>query len=99
MGRMSIQKIADDIKALKLHPATGEEYDAGYQAARHDAWLIAQEAADDVLDVDPIEIINGFLAWSEEPDPSSKSVRHQQLCEVWAKARSFLSTPHTPTGE
>jgi hypothetical protein len=43
---VSIQKIADDIKALKLHPAASEEYDAGYQAARHDAWLIAQEAAD-----------------------------------------------------
>lgn len=43
----TIQKIADDIKALKLHPVTSEEYDAGYQAARHDAWLIAQDAAED----------------------------------------------------
>lgn len=43
---MNFQKLADQIKALKLHPATSREYDEGYQAARHDAWLITQEAAD-----------------------------------------------------
>lgn len=88
---MSIQKIADEIKALKLHPATSEEYDAGYLAARHDAWIIVQEAAENAPDIDPVEVIKGFLAWSEEPDPSSKSERQQQLCDVWAKARALTS--------
>ena len=50
---MSLQKIADEIKALKLHPATSEEYDSGYQAARHDAWLIAQDAAEDASPTTP----------------------------------------------
>lgn len=42
----SIQKIADDIQALKLHPAPQGEYNAGYHDARYDAYLIAQESAD-----------------------------------------------------
>lgn len=46
---MSQQKIADAIKALSIHPDATDEYSAGYQAARHDAWLIAQEAADEEL--------------------------------------------------
>ncbi|MEJ1172642.1 hypothetical protein WA845_00210 [Agrobacterium sp. CMT1] len=48
---MSIQKIADDIKALTIQPVASDEYSAGYQAARHDAWLIAQEVADEELPV------------------------------------------------
>lgn len=48
-----IQKIADDIKALTIHPVATEEYSAGYQAARHDAWLIAQDAAEDASPTTP----------------------------------------------
>ncbi|MBP2508152.1 hypothetical protein J2855_001787 [Agrobacterium tumefaciens] len=87
---MNLQKIADDIQALKLHPAPHGEYNVGYHDARHDAWLIVQEAAENAPDIDPIEVIKGFLAWSEEPDPSSKSARQQQLCDVWAKARALV---------
>ena len=38
------------------------------------------------------KIIEGFLTWSEEPDPGSKSSRQQQLCEVWESARSLMAT-------
>ena len=42
----ALQKIADEIAALKLHPTTSEEYDAGYIAARIDVFAIVQEAID-----------------------------------------------------
>lgn len=42
----ALQRIAGEIQALKLHPATGEEYDAGYIAARNDAFAIVQEVID-----------------------------------------------------
>lgn len=45
---MGIQKIADHINALTIHPVSTDEYSAGYQAARHDAWLIAQEAIENI---------------------------------------------------
>lgn len=41
-----LKHIAAEIQALKLHPATGEEYDAGYIAARNDAFAIVQEIID-----------------------------------------------------
>lgn len=43
-----LHAIADQIKALMLHPATGEEYDAGYIAARTDAFAIVQEVIDNL---------------------------------------------------
>lgn len=65
---MGIQKIADDINALTIHPVSTDEYSAGYQAARHDAWLIAQEAADKNGEVgiseDQIKhMVQRFLGW------------------------------------
>lgn len=41
--------IAEKIKALALHPVTSEEYDAGYIAARNDAFAIVQELIDNSL--------------------------------------------------
>jgi hypothetical protein len=41
-----LKRIADAILALKLHPTTPEEYDAGYIAARNDAFAIVQEIID-----------------------------------------------------
>ena len=41
-----LSKLGDQIAALKLHPATDPEYDAGYIAARNDAFAIVQEAID-----------------------------------------------------
>lgn len=41
-----LEKIAADISALKLHPTTSEDYDAGYIGARNDAFSIVQEAID-----------------------------------------------------
>ncbi|WFS01564.1 hypothetical protein [Rhizobium tumorigenes] len=38
--------IAAKIQALTLHPATSQEYDAGYIAARNDAFAIVQEEID-----------------------------------------------------
>ena len=43
-----LQRIADEISALKLHPATGQEYDAGYIGGRGDAFAIVQEAIDNL---------------------------------------------------
>lgn len=40
---LRLQTIAAEIQALKLHPATGQEYDAGYIAARNDAFAIVHE--------------------------------------------------------
>lgn len=45
-GVEALQRIAGEIQALKLHPATGEEYDAGYISARNDAFAIVQEVID-----------------------------------------------------
>ncbi len=50
---VNIQKIADDIQALKLHPAPQGEYNAGYHDARYDAWLVVQNAIDDAIGTDP----------------------------------------------
>jgi len=44
--RGTLQKIADEIAALKLHLTTNEEYDAGYIGGRNDAFAIVQEAID-----------------------------------------------------
>lgn len=41
-----IERLRNEIAALKLHPATSDEYDAGYIAARNDAFAIVQEAID-----------------------------------------------------
>ncbi len=90
---MSIQKIADDIKSLKLHPATGEEYDAGYQAARHDAWLVAQEASEKLS-----AQIADLLA-KAPPDFADKSRHVEWGGDVFVFLENLLSTPHTPTGE
>lgn len=43
-----LQKIAEEIRALKLHPTTSEEYDAGYIGGRNDAFAIVQEAIDNL---------------------------------------------------
>lgn len=43
-----LQRIADEISALKLHPATGQEYDAGYIGGRGDAFAIVQEAIENL---------------------------------------------------
>ncbi|MBB5040849.1 hypothetical protein [Shinella fusca] len=43
-----LQQVADEILALKLHPATSEEYDAGYIGGRNDAFAIVQEAIDNL---------------------------------------------------
>lgn len=82
---MNIQKIADDIQALKLHPASSEEYDAGYQAARHDAWLIAQEAAEvfDRATTRLRELAQVALDHGALPIPVEKEIRHA-LAELTA---------------
>lgn len=38
-----------------------------------------------------IEALKAVIAWSQEPDPESKSVREQQLCEAWRQAREIIS--------
>lgn len=43
-----LKRLATEIAALKLHPTTSEEYDAGYIAARNDAFAIVQEAIDNL---------------------------------------------------
>jgi hypothetical protein len=43
-----LESIASEILALKLHPATNQEYDAGYIAARNDAFAIVQEIIDNL---------------------------------------------------
>jgi hypothetical protein len=48
ISRGDLERIAAEIQALKLHPATGQEYDAGYIAARNDAFTIVQEAVDNL---------------------------------------------------
>lgn len=88
----TLTQIASEIKDLKSGPTSSDEYHSGYQDGRNDAWLIVQEASDNAPEIDPISIIKGFLAWSDEPDPASKSVRQQQLSEIWAKARALVAT-------
>ena len=41
-----LQKIADEITALKRHPAATDEYWGGYADGRSDAWQVVQEAID-----------------------------------------------------
>ena len=41
-----MNSIAAQIRSLTLHPTASEEYDAGYIAARNDAFAIVQEAID-----------------------------------------------------
>ncbi len=45
---LTLKRIAAEISALKLHPATGVEYDSGYIAARNDAFAIVQEIIDNL---------------------------------------------------
>lgn len=90
---MSIQKIADDIKALTIHPVATDEYSAGYQAARHDAWLIAEESAEKLS----AQIVD--LLAKAPPDFADKSRHVEWGGDAFVFLETLLSTPHTPTGE
>lgn len=46
--RATLQKIADEITALKRHPAATDEYWGGYADGRHDACHVVQSAIDDL---------------------------------------------------
>lgn len=88
-----LTRLADEISALKLHPATSDDYNAGYIAARNDAAGIVQEAADN----DPgstselLGALRDMIAYSVEPDPDTKSFREKQLCKAWERARSAVA--------
>lgn len=87
-----LARLSAEISALKLHPATSEDYDAGYIAARNDAAAILQEASDNgaVATSELLDALRDMIAFSIEPDPDTTSFREQQLCKAWAKSRAAI---------
>lgn len=88
-------KLASDIHQLKPTPAATEEYYGGYLEGRNDAFQLVMEKADAANDAelfaDMLDALQSMIAWGEEPEPGTNSVRERELCKVWAKARTAIS--------
>ena len=53
-------------------------------------FTIGEQSLPDDIDPDLLTALEGMIAWGEEPDPSSRSVREQELCKVWEHARAAI---------